>query len=464
MTTTTVEQIKTQRRFSRTRLPLASGSGTRGWAEHINRLPFSEPFGEDENEHRVPIYITASNKTGRDIEPGVMRTCRKNSDEWTRAEYPWEVTDDSTFKVRGVAGNEFVREGDQVWAPRRGTVTIDRVVYQGDVIYTVFARGSDERITTWFRDERFHVRPAEQEADPMTQGTDGVQVGDHIVVERGPAFGPDHGPYDGKVLVVNEISPSGRPVVSGAGVNIVVDEWIVVKKADSLYPEYGTLIRPREFLPGATYEYKTIAWDRVAVATEAAVGYGGAWLLAMFPEPILGMEAGHRTPIHQWTLVGHKDSKHQHLIDGWQGVKPEVTAVQSGERVDGLTAAEWKAKWDALWVALNEQANRREWCSEYDEFAEENGGPERMNTYEFVVDLEQTIDANVLDEALRAYLSSENATCDIQDSVTVTNRIRFRAETSASQIEEDVTSFVDNWLAGSVYHFDSFEVVEHYED
>ena len=119
---------------------------------------------------------------------------------------------------------------------------------------------------------------------------------------------------------------------------------------------------------------------------------------------------------------------------------------------------------NALWVALNREANRREWCSEYDEFAEANGGPERMVTYRFVVDLEQTVTATVLDEALRAYLSSDNSDCDVQDDITITNRISFTAEASASQIEEDVTSFVDNWLSCSVYHFDSFEVVEHYED
>lgn len=459
MTTTTVEQIKTQRRFSRTRLPLASGSGTMGWIQHINRLPFSEPFGEDRNEHRVPIYITASNKTGRDVEPGIMRSCRKNSDEWTRADYPWEVTDDSTFKVRGVAGNEFVQEGDMVWAPRRGLVTIDRVVYQGDVIYTVFARGSGEPITTWFRDAAFRI---EAEGDPSTPvGSLPVQVGDVIVVEK--AEGTDA--HDGRVVTISEIDAStALPTFQLAWERVIVTEWILVRKAGSDFPETGTLVRPREFLPGATYEYRTIASDRVAVAIEQAHGYGPVWLSVMFPEAILGMGPGHRTPVHQWSIVGHQNSKHQHLIEGWKTKPVEVEKPASGERVNGHTAQEWSDKWDALWQALGHEANRREWCSEYDEFAEANGGPERTCNYRIVVHLEQTIGASVLDEALRVHLSSDNSDCDVQDDVTITNRISFTVEATAQQVEDDISAVADRWLQNSAYSYDSFEVVDYCED
>lgn len=42
-----------------------------------------------------------------------------------------------------------------------------------------------------------------------------------------------------------------------------------------------------------------------------------------------------------------------------------------------LTAEPERTDLDALWIALGEEANRRQWCEEYDAFARLHGGPAR---------------------------------------------------------------------------------------
>lgn len=48
---------------------------------------------------------------------------------------------------------------------------------------------------------------------------------------------------------------------------------------------------------------------------------------------------------------------------------------------------DYKAKWDALWADLHQEAKDREFCEEYDALVEKHGGPKRPQQVELVATL-----------------------------------------------------------------------------
>lgn len=66
------------------------------------------------------------------------------------------------------------------------------------------------------------------------------------------------------------------------------------------------------------------------------------------------------------------------LLDDWQ---------QQLQAREHALDAKWQNKWDSLWEALQEEAERRDWCDQYDDFAEAHGGPRRDHDYTVTVDV-----------------------------------------------------------------------------
>lgn len=60
-------------------------------------------------------------------------------------------------------------------------------------------------------------------------------------------------------------------------------------------------------------------------------------------------------------------------LDSWDRVWELVGSWPS----DAPAEVDWKARYDETWAALGEEANRRQWCGEYDQFAAQVGGPAR---------------------------------------------------------------------------------------
>lgn len=73
-------------------------------------------------------------------------------------------------------------------------------------------------------------------------------------------------------------------------------------------------------------------------------------------------------------------------ISSWEPVgEPVQEAAEDVSPPDAVAAAERRAeaaeqKLADLWAALGREAEDREWCSDYDAFATEHGGPPRMET------------------------------------------------------------------------------------
>jgi hypothetical protein len=100
--------------------------------------------------------------------------------------------------------------------------------------------------------------------------------------------------------------------------------------------------------------------------------------------------------------------------------------VQLADRLAAMQASlnrvdcEWQAKWDALWEALGAEADRRDWCGEYDDFAERHGGPSRDATVEWWATVQATVDVerflgnlselNLLDTSVRIQFQVSDST------------------------------------------------------
>lgn len=455
-TTVTAKIINDQRRDSRHNLPLATAS-TREWVQNINRLRYGMPVPGTTVPHRVPLYITASSAERNQCGPGYIRTVKPNEGP-DRLEFPWVIADWSEIHVRGVVVNDYVQPGDMVWAPRRGTVTVETVRRHEDgTILGITARGSAMNIPVWFRESDHQI-----EADPSEEaGGLPVHPGDFIVVEQ--AVGTIA--YHGKVVRVARVETNGRPSIQETSTTLrEIERWIVVKRADSVLPEPGTLVIPREFLSTATPQYVERASELVGVAQGEKDGMGGTWLDVMMPHEILGMQHGHCTPVHQWTIVGHMDSEWTGLIEGWPGAKKPEVWIAKGETADGLTAHEWKAKWDALWEALNQEASRREWCTEYDEFASANGGPERTAAWKFECVLTTRLSENNLDDSVAGLLNTQGDSVDVIESVEIEHRAYVTLTMTADQAENDRDDLVEAALRDAGWQFESFQVNDWYED
>lgn len=104
---------------------------------------------------------------------------------------------------------------------------------------------------------------------------------------------------------------------------------------------------------------------------------------------------------------------------GWT---PDKVDAPGGHTVDGLTAAQWKDKWDRLWKALGEQANDRDWCSEYDDFARANGGPERPVNHDVRVEAITEWEPDEADTNLQSVLNTHRIRPDVSETVSIVHQ------------------------------------------
>lgn len=132
--------------------------------------------------------------------------------------------------------------------------------------------------------------------------------------------------------------------------------------------------------------------------------------------------------------------------------------------VNGHTAQEWSDRWDALWEALAEKADDQNWCSEYDDFAEEQGGPERLHEYEVTLTLDVIITGADADKALAEVLGGNGKEPDCE-GFTVKNRVRISITCSSTDLA-DTTQRADRLireaLAEDSWEFNDYDI-EYYD-
>lgn len=161
--------------------------------------------------------------------------------------------------------------------------------------------------------------------------------------------------------------------------------------------------------------------------------------------------------------------------DWWVIAKPPVIdpGVNPTAPVEDAPVVDWEAmhdalqtKYDALWEALNEEANDRDWCSEYDKFAAKNGGPVRQRRYEIVARLSREVSYSDLSSELAGVLSTQGESISVHDSVTIEYDVTQEVSCSAEEIENETPAFNDmiaELLNERGFVYDDFEIASYDE-
>lgn len=116
-----------------------------------------------------------------------------------------------------------------------------------------------------------------------------------------------------------------------------------------------------------------------------------------------------------------------------------------------------------LWSALHEQAEDRGWCSEFDDFAEEHGGPARTREWDITVTMTTAFGETTLDDALASYLNSEGSAVDVRSSVDIEHRatIRMTLGYNRREIEDGAAhDEIKDHLRQAGWNFDDVDVYE----
>lgn len=154
----------------------------------------------------------------------------------------------------------------------------------------------------------------------------------------------------------------------------------------------------------------------------------------------------------------------------WMRVQPHQVTATDAPKPEGEAALaqaiaerdEWERKWYDLWEALNQQAIDRGWCSEYQDFVEENGGPEITQDYVFDVTLEACLQATRdLDSALSPLLNDKpGVRCDITEEVEVKHDVQVTMRFGSTTIEDEQTrhDLIDARLREDGWIFDDFTI------
>lgn len=157
-----------------------------------------------------------------------------------------------------------------------------------------------------------------------------------------------------------------------------------------------------------------------------------------------------------------------HSIPFWfeaAPLNPTATDVPEVEPVEVLTHDQWQAKWDALWEALNIEAQNQDWCSQYDDFADQHGGPKRTPVWAVHVEMSTGIEQGTASN-VRDLLITKEKIDSIRSHVVTGQSIKHRRWV---QVKHPRT---DNMLGGEMlretervareegFIFDSLSIVE----
>lgn len=121
----------------------------------------------------------------------------------------------------------------------------------------------------------------------------------------------------------------------------------------------------------------------------------------------------------------------------------------------------------ALWRALEAEAAERGWCSDYDEFVEANGGPERERDWDVTLEVTTSIPNDFrTDRDIKALLAADgdgtSLAVDITESFTVTHRAHLVVTTTGKVMRAQEADLADERtrlcvaaLRGAGYRFDA---------
>lgn len=95
---------------------------------------------------------------------------------------------------------------------------------------------------------------------------------------------------------------------------------------------------------------------------------------------------------------GHGEEEFNQFREGSRDITFDTDESWQTDHEDNRTLHEGSDNpaLDALWAALGEEANRRGWCNEYDDFASAHGGPARPpRRFDYTLGLRMNLDINM---------------------------------------------------------------------
>lgn len=141
----------------------------------------------------------------------------------------------------------------------------------------------------------------------------------------------------------------------------------------------------------------------------------------------------------------------------------EIDSIKRRAEAEKERADQAEVALERMWEALESKAKDLGWCSDYDDFAEENGGPAREGSWTVVADMELEIGDLTLDRILGDELNDQGDAPDVRGSVNINHRAEVKIEGrfgSDGPSEEAIEAA----LKSNGWKFDSFEMYESYRD
>lgn len=449
-----VERI-TKQRVAEYNFALMNGAGADGYevgstkgeqienglryAHRLRHVPVSEPWSDDE----VALLVAASTTTVG-LTLGQVRTVVPNNDADTSAMYPWQLRDNSAVKVSGWVPRDLVYANDQVWVPGHGFLTVTGILREGDRIAGINTGGTAHH-TMWFQTVRhtpYGLPEPGQWAMTLSANPSHSTRG-----RVGRVTGVDKG-------IGNVHMDIGR----GEEKNVVLSTRAFPLQARDGRFVRGTIVQPHTFLSGAHPDFIEHAKSHPAVVEDyldekPRVRSDKPWgELALYTVMPQGIEVlGHMA----FPVPGIDASKINLGGPQFVAVDPSVEDKPEPEG-DGVY---WKSKYHALVEALRREAEERDWCSEFDDFCEDNDIPSRPVDYDVNVTMEVTLDAGTADEVLAAWLNSQGVSVDVRSSAEVEHRATVRVETTRSALRDGAANdLIEESLRENGFRFDSFDI------
>lgn len=116
----------------------------------------------------------------------------------------------------------------------------------------------------------------------------------------------------------------------------------------------------------------------------------------------------------------------------------------------------------SIWEALESEAENRDWCSEYDEFAADQGGPARERTITVVVEMTSNPSPNAADDVVASLLNNTESPVDVRQ-IEIKHRGEAQMKVRIHPEDQPDDGDIETALQEAGWDFNDFEFIEWYE-
>ena len=206
------------------------------------------------------------------------------------------------------------------------------------------------------------------------------KIGDHIIVRKANGFMPLTLKHT--IQTVQSISENHRCYEEGSGDTTFYSTAVVFTPglADHSYytsawhivPKIGDRVRATAGLADTNY-YGTVCTVTEVIPNEVGIIIRGEFPSLQKPDDTILLGFSEWEPADEPV----RPSQETALIGE---MRDEITSLKERISVHMRTIADWEQDWSTLTQALHNEADRRGWCNEYDEFVNEVASDLRIGT------------------------------------------------------------------------------------